>query len=112
MRSISLRVSSLCALCSFVAISQFQPIHESNLEALQQITRRSFLKSAGQFSLGAIALAKPVKSSGPGHSGPKPARSKKAPLSAQGQAGDLFAHVRRSSPFGPVRLQARARQME
>src|SRR3954462_3826366 len=28
-----------------------------NLEALQHLTRRSFLKSAGQFSLGAIALA-------------------------------------------------------
>src|SRR3954469_17557918 len=27
------------------------------LEQLQQITRRNFLKSAGQFSLGAIALA-------------------------------------------------------
>src|SRR5438128_6551411 len=30
---------------------------EPNFEHLQQITRRSFLKSAGQFSLGAIALA-------------------------------------------------------
>ena len=30
---------------------------EPNFQQLQQITRRSFLKSAGQFSLGAIALA-------------------------------------------------------
>ena len=30
---------------------------EPQFDHLQQITRRNFLKSAGQFSLGAIALA-------------------------------------------------------
>src|SRR5207244_5221800 len=41
--------------------SRFTPPMEPNLELLQQITRRNFLKSAGQFSLGAIALAGMLK---------------------------------------------------
>jgi hypothetical protein len=48
-----------------------------NFEALQQITRRSFLKSAGQFSLGAIALASLSKPEAHADQAPNPLAPKK-----------------------------------